>query len=199
MPKLTKEQLAQIEEYVSTLPEDEREAKLNEVVKQFEEQPTQCPFCLMSEGKLKTTNVYSDSKYLAVLEINPVNPGHVLLFPKKHIKTFAELSGEEVEEICKIAKKLDFSLLGIYGGVNILISEGEVAGQKFTHLVVNIIPRVADDAVSISWRGKPVDEKVLNEVKDKIISGIPIEVKHKVEEKIDVDDIKKRMFRRVLP
>jgi|SRR3989344_1930820 len=197
MPKLSKEQLAQIEEYVASLPENERQSKMSEIVKQFEDQPPQCPFCLMAEGKIKTTKIFEDNNFLAVLEINPVNAGHTLLFPKRHIKNFVNLINDELEEIPKIIKKVDFSLLGIYGGVNIVISEGILAGQKFDHLVVNIIPRSNGDKISIEWKGNTVDEKELLDIKEKIVQGFPVEIKK--HEEIKPEEVKGSLFKRRLP
>ena len=94
MPKISMEQMDQIQEYVNSLPENQRASKMMEIMKQFEDEPVQCPFCLMSDGKIKTTKVYEDSKYLGVLEINPSNPGHVLLFPRRHIKSFSDFHND---------------------------------------------------------------------------------------------------------
>jgi len=151
----------------------------------------------MAEGKIKTTKIFEDNNFLAVLEINPVNAGHTLLFPKRHIKNFVNLINDELEEIPKIIKKVDFSLLGIYGGVNIVISEGILAGQKFDHLVVNIIPRSNGDKISIEWKGNTVDEKELLDIKEKIVQGFPVEIKK--HEEIKPEEVKGSLFKRRLP
>ena len=197
MTKLSKEQLTQIEEYVASLPESERQSKMNDIVKQFEDQPPQCPFCLMSEGKIKTTKIFEDNNFLAVLEINPINVGHTLLFPKRHIKNFVNLNNDELEKISKIIKKIDFSLLGIYGGVNIVISDGALAGQKFDHFVVNIIPRKKEDKVNMDWLGNNADEKSLQDMKIKILESFPVEIK--TQESIKPDDIKNALAKKRLP
>src|SRR3989344_73698 len=101
MPKLTKEELKEIEEYIKSFPEEEREEKLKEITSKLS-QESQCPFCLMSEGKINTTKIYEDENFLAVLEINPANTGHTLLFPKRHIKSFSELNEQETEDIVRI-------------------------------------------------------------------------------------------------
>lgn len=176
MPKITKEQLAQIQEYLQSLPEEEREEKLKEVVSQFEEeQEPQCPFCLMSEGKIKTTKVYEDSNFLAVLEINPANPGHTLVFTKRHIKIFSELNEQETEDISKIMKKLTTALSNLTGSMNILVSEGLASGQKFEHLVINIIPRNKNDSVKIGWQPTPMKPEDLEKIKQTIVENFPVE------------------------
>jgi len=68
--------------------------------------PPQCPFCLIAEGKIETNVIYSDDKFLGVLDINPANPGHVLLFPKVHYTNLNDMSDELTSRMFIIAKNL---------------------------------------------------------------------------------------------
>lgn len=191
MTKLTKEQLDQIQEYIQSLPEQEREPKLKEIMTQMENETPQCPFCLMSEGKIQTTKVYDDENFMAVLEINPVNKGHAILFTKRHIKSFLEFNEMETEVIGKIIKKLSSSISKLGEGVNILYSEGKASGQRFEHFTINFIPRTKDDSVKIGWQGKPANENELPKVRDLIIENIPIEKPKVVSQPIDEERLKK--------
>lgn len=193
MAKLSKEQLAQIQQYIETFPEDEREEKLKEVTSQFEQETPQCPFCLMSEGKIQTTKIYEDSDFLAVLEINPGNKGHTLLFPKRHIKSFSDLNEQETETITKTLKNISIAVSRISEGVSIVISEGKAANQRFEHLVINFIPRTKEDSIQISWQSKKAEEKELNELRDKIIGNIPKERPKTIP--IDTDKLKKEFLK----
>lgn len=193
MPELTKEQMEQVEQYLASLPEAEREAKREEIMSQLENQTPQCPFCLMNEGKIKTTNIYSDDNFMAVLEINPANPGHTILFPKRHIKSSSELNDQEVESLGKILKNLTTAVSSISGSVNIIDSEGPDSGNKFDHMTINLIPRVQGDSVQIVWQPKKAEEKELEEVQQKLIQNIPKEeVK---EEPVDEDELKKEFYK----
>lgn len=174
MENLSKEQLEEIQEYINSLPESERENKLKEIETKFQEKP-QCPFCLMAENRIQTTRVYEDAYFLAVLEINPANIGHTTLLSKRHIKTFSELNEEEIESLPKIIKKLDASLFSISGSLNILISEGLDSGNRFEHFVVNLIPRSKGDSVKIVWQPEKPGEENLKEIQKKIIESIPKE------------------------
>ncbi|MFA4886834.1 MAG: HIT family protein [Candidatus Nanoarchaeia archaeon] len=195
MPDLSDEQMTQIKKFVETFPEAEREAKLEEILSQLvtdEKAPKtpQCPFCLLAEGKLKTQKVFEDEEFLAVLEINPANPGHTLLFPKKHLETIHALAS--LPEFLLIAENIAASVGAHSAGVNVLYSFGVVAGEKFNHFVVNIIPRKEKDDVSFTWKPKQSSEKELNEMREKIAVGL---VKKKEEPVVvlDLDKIKKRM------
>ena len=177
MPQLTKEQLAEIEEYVKTLPEEEREEKLKEVVSKMENEKPQCPFCLMSEGKIQTAKVFEDPYLMAVLEINPVNEGHTILFTKLHRLSISELTDPEMESFTKALKSLSISIKSFSDSLNIVMSEGTDSGNRFGHIVANLIPRAVNDNVSIAWKGKPAKEDVLQVSKEKIIENLPKEKK----------------------
>ena len=195
MPDLSDEQMAQIKKFVETFPESEREAKLEEILSQLvtEEKGSktpQCPFCLLAEGKLKAHKVFEDNEFLAVLEINPANPGHTLLFPKKHLETIHALPS--LPEFLLLAENIAASVGSFSGGVNVLYSFGAVAGEKFNHFVVNIIPRKDKDEVTLTWKPKPANEKELEGMREKIATGL---VKKKEEPVVVVDPnkIKKKM------
>ncbi|GEM_PF-196005 len=194
MPRVSEQQLAQIKEFVNTFPEEEREAKLQEVMAELEgeqEKKPQCPFCLMTEGKINTYKVYEDEKIMGVLEINPVNPGHILLFPKTHISSLKGADPETVESLLKIAQVLSDVLLSFAEGANVLFSEGSVAGQRFPHYIVQIMPRFKGDAVRIEWQGKPLGEKELAMLREKIMGAIASLAKPKeVKQEVPVDSSK---------
>ena len=189
MAKLTEQQLAQIQEYLKSLPEEERETKAKEIMSQFEEQEPQCPFCLMSEGKIKTTRLYEDENFIAVLEINPANKGHTIIFTKRHIKSYSQLNEQETESLTKIIKKISIALSMMAEGVNVLESEGKTAGQRFDHFTINIIPRTKDDQVKIIWQPQKSSESDLEKVKQEIIENIPKEKPKEVP--VDEEKIKK--------
>ncbi len=157
--KISPEQLAQMKEFVQTFPEEEQEAKMQELLEELEQsegaQKPQCPFCLMSSGAITTFKVFEDNEMLAVLEINPANPGHILLFPKAHVTYLKETKPEVAETVLRMAYTLSNILLTFAEGTNILFSEGAVAGQRFPHAVVHIIPRLKGDNVRIEWQSKP--------------------------------------------
>ncbi len=197
MTQLTKGQLEEIQQYILTLPEHERESKLKEIMSQFEQSTPQCPFCLMTENKIQTTKVYDDQYLIAVLEINPANPGHILLFPKRHISTFASLNEQELEILPQILKKLQSALITLFKSSNIIISEGPNSGQKFEHLVINLIPRQKNDSITIAWGQNKISEDELKKLQKNILESIPQEKK---EPKIEPPkNLKERLKKTYLP
>ena len=50
-----------------------------------------CIFCDIVAGRLPASMVYQDDHCAAFMDIQPVNPGHVLVIPKDHAAYLAEL------------------------------------------------------------------------------------------------------------
>ena len=48
-------------------------------------QKQQCIFCHIVSGKVASRKVYEDDSVIAILDIHPANPGHVLLLPKEPV------------------------------------------------------------------------------------------------------------------
>ena len=72
--QMTEEQVKELQEKIKNMSPEE--------LKEF--QKKQCVFCQIISGKVQSKKVYDDEKCIAILDINPANPGHVLLLPKEH-------------------------------------------------------------------------------------------------------------------
>ena len=71
-----------------------------------------CIFCKIAAGEIPSTKVYEDDKVLAFKDINPLAPVHILVIPKTHIESAAEITADNsavvahiFEVIAKIAKE----------------------------------------------------------------------------------------------
>jgi diadenosine tetraphosphate (Ap4A) HIT family hydrolase len=84
----------------------------------------------------------------------PINHGHVILAPVRHLTSLTMLNDCLYGEIHKIAKKIAIALLKTkdYDGFNIQYNHGECAGQDCGHAALHIIPRVGTDGFHINWR-----------------------------------------------
>ena len=64
-----------------------------------------CIFCKIAQGKIPSYKIWEDKNNLAFLDVNPLNPGHVLLIPKKHEDYLFDLNDNEYTELMLNAKK----------------------------------------------------------------------------------------------
>ncbi|MBI4779547.1 HIT family protein, partial [Candidatus Falkowbacteria bacterium] len=99
-----------------------------------------CIFCKIIAGEIPSYKVYEDDRILAILDINPVNPGHTLVVPKKHFVNIEEADEETLCQVIKTVKKVGFSLKNNLGapGYNVQVNNDPVAGQAVPHLHFHI-------------------------------------------------------------
>ena len=63
------------------------------------ESQTDCLFCKIIEDEIPADRIYEDSDYIAIRDINPQAPTHILIIPKRHIPTVNDIESEEKELI----------------------------------------------------------------------------------------------------
>jgi ATP adenylyltransferase len=106
-----------------------------------------CIFCKIAKEKKKTL-VLKKGEVFVVMNKFPYNTGHLLIFPKRHVKEIEELTENEMIEIFKTLKKCVLLLKKALKpkGFNIGINIGEVAGASIKHLHIHIVPRFGSEA-----------------------------------------------------
>ena len=101
-----------------------------------------CIFCKIINGEIPSDKVYEDEDVLAFKDINPAAPIHILVIPKKHIKSLLELEEEDYELIGKIQKtinKLAKQLNIEEEGFRVIVNCGKDAGQEVMHLHYHLL------------------------------------------------------------
>ena len=63
-------------------------------------------FCKIVKEEIPAVKIWEDEKYLAFLDVTPINPGHTLLIPKKHTDYLFDLNDKEYSELMLNAKKI---------------------------------------------------------------------------------------------
>jgi len=112
----------------------------------------QCIFCDIAKDKISSYRVYEDEKTFAFLDINPRNPGHTLVIPKKHYETIFQLPENDVSSLFRSVKKVAMAIkIGMNAdGISIAQSNESAAGQDIHHIHVHVIPRFSpEDPVSV--------------------------------------------------
>lgn len=143
-----------------------------EELKEF--QKSQCIFCQIVAGKVQSRKVYEDDKVTAILDINPANPGHILLMTKGHYSIMPQVPDDEVAHVFMAVKSLSNSLLRSMDaqGTNIIVANGIAAGQRAQHFMVHIIPRKENDGINFALPQKTLSQNEIEAIGDKLINGI---------------------------
>ncbi len=109
---------------------------------------TECIFCRIVSGELPSSTVYEDDHVLAFMDIQPVNPGHVLVIPKEHAADLKDLDPHLGGYLFQVGQQVAAAIRGasvLSEGVNLLVADGEAAGQEVFHMHLHVIPRFAND------------------------------------------------------
>lgn len=115
-----------------------------------------CTFCKIISKELPSEIVFEDSDALVILDINPVNPGHLLVMPKVHQEDFLSTPDDLAAKLMTTAKKMAGVMMTTVeaSAFNIGINNGHDAGQAVAHLHIHVIPRHHMDG-HVHWQGKP--------------------------------------------
>ena len=117
----------------------------------------ECVFCKIVKGIVPESVVYDDEKVLAFMDIQPVNPGHVLVIPKAHASGLSNLDEETGAHIFKVGMRVADAVKrsGVKcDGVNLLLSDGRAAFQEILHVHLHVIPRFEGDGLHIGFGPK---------------------------------------------
>jgi histidine triad (HIT) family protein len=101
-----------------------------------------CVFCKIVAGEIPTDVLYQDEGLIAFRDINPLAPTHLLIIPKKHIPSLAELSDAEmplIGHMAKVANQLAREEGIFESGYRIAISCGKQGGQEVPHLHMHLL------------------------------------------------------------
>lgn len=111
-----------------------------------------CTFCDIIHGAAEVSVCYEDATTLAFMDIQPVNPGHVLVAPKAHHESLLDLPAALAAELFAVATKLApiVRAASRADGLNLVVSSGAAAGQDVYHFHIHLIPRVKADGFDIA-------------------------------------------------
>ncbi len=163
-------------------------------------QKKNCIFCQIISGKVQSKKIYEDPKCLAVLDINPSNPGHILLLPKEHYSIMPQMPEDVIGHMFMIAKSLSNIMLKTLKvtGTTIFVANGIAAGQKAQHFMLHVIPRKEGDGLDVlNIPQRQVNENDMVEVHKRLVEkinqvfGIQQEVKEPEEHIEDLKEVAK--------
>jgi histidine triad (HIT) family protein len=103
----------------------------------------ECIFDQIASGKIPSDVVYQDDTVMAFKDIHPRAPIHILIIPKKHIPSLAELSKEDlpiVAHMLEVASTVA-NQQGAGSSFKLIINTGSSSGQVVMHLHMHLLAR----------------------------------------------------------
>lgn len=99
-----------------------------------------CVFCQIVSGEIASEILYRDEEVVAFRDIEPRAPTHILIVPKKHVSTLAEVEDEAlIGRMVKVAKELAKQEGISERGYRLVINCGRDGGQIIPHLHMHLL------------------------------------------------------------
>jgi diadenosine tetraphosphate (Ap4A) HIT family hydrolase len=122
--------------------------------------PEGCPFCRLTNSQCVIVSDLS----CVIPDAFPVNPGHLLIIPKRHAGDFFDLTENEIADLMGLLQRAKAVLDETYNpaGFNVGINVGTAAGQTIPHVHIHLIPRYLGDVMDpvggvrgvLPWKAK---------------------------------------------
>jgi histidine triad (HIT) family protein len=110
---------------------------------------SECAFCRIVRGDAPAELLYANARAIAILDINPIHYGHVLVIPKTHCPNFVDLHRDDLHAVSDVVQVVSRAIVGALQppGFNIFSNNGRAAGQSVFHFHFHITPRYEDDDI----------------------------------------------------
>ena len=128
----------------------------------------ECVFCQITRREAPASIIYEDDEVTVFLSNRPVNVGHSLIVPRKHIVDIYEASEDEVAYLFRMAKRVAHAVAAATGveAIRIVQNNGADAGQVIFHLHIHIIPMKPNNHLRFENQLRPME--LLREDAEKI-------------------------------
>ncbi|MGI6514308.1 MAG: histidine triad nucleotide-binding protein [Syntrophomonadaceae bacterium] len=102
---------------------------------------TECVFCKIINKEIDSSIVFEDDDVLAINDINPLAPVHILLMPKKHIANLDDMqeSDQGLLGYIQFRAREIARQVGLDGNFRLMTNCGEKAGQRVFHLHYHLL------------------------------------------------------------
>lgn len=127
----------------------------------------ECIFDKIVNGELPSYKVYEDEEHLAFLTIHPINPGHTLVIPKKHISYLFDMEDEDLTKLMLVSKKVANILKKAFnprtGKIGVMVAGGEVP-----HVHIHLVPMDSETDLTFERQKFDVTPEEFTQVLEKI-------------------------------
>lgn len=107
-----------------------------------------CVFCEIVAGRSPASFVHKNDDAVAFMDIGGINEGHTLVVPRRHAASLGDLEVESGAAVWSLGLRVAAAVRrsGLRcEGVNLLLADGEAAGQEVFHVHLHVLPRWTGD------------------------------------------------------
>jgi histidine triad (HIT) family protein len=121
-------------------------------------------------GEIPSAKVYEDEHVIAFMDAGQVNPGHVIVATKKPFETLTDADPESAAALFAAAHSIAIAVERAFrpAGLTLLQANRAAGWQTVPHLHLHVLPRHADDGVTLGWPRKNPPLETLRELAARI-------------------------------
>lgn len=133
-----------------------------------------CVFCRIVKRELPASLVYEDAATIAFMDIGQVNPGHVIVATKPHVENIYGLDDTLAGEVFRTATRVAKAAKKATGcaGMSLLQANEPAGFQTVFHFHIHVLPRQADDGVTLRWPAKNPPREQLERWAEKLRAAL---------------------------
>jgi histidine triad (HIT) family protein len=125
-----------------------------------------CVFCRIVRGELPAAKVHEDADTMAIMDIQSVNPGHMLVLVKPHRANVYALDDALAGAVFRTAARMARAAKQAFGceGVTLFQANEKAGAQTVFHFHIHVLPRWEGDGMTLAWPVKNPSREVLEEM-----------------------------------
>ena len=133
-----------------------------------------CVFCRIRDGEHPSTKVAEAERAFSIMDINPLNDGHVLVLTKVHVPSLFEIAEEDLVAAARLAWRVASGIRrGLApDGLNFVQANGKAAFQSVPHFHIHLIPRWLGDGKGFDWTLVPGDPARIRDAAERIRAAL---------------------------
>ena len=105
-----------------------------------------CAFCAIVAASRPAYRVLETDDVVGFLDVRPVFKGHVLLVPREHHETLADLPSNLLRPLFEQVQRLSGAVVSALGADGSFVAVNNVVSQSVPHLHVHVVPRRSRDS-----------------------------------------------------
>ncbi|HRP22926.1 MAG TPA: HIT family protein [Thauera sp.] len=135
-----------------------------------------CVFCRIAQGELPASKVFEDEHTLAIMDIQSVNPGHMLVLLKPHRANVYELDDSLAGAAFRTAARMARAAKQAFGceGVTLLQANEKAGAQTVFHFHIHVLPRWEGDGMELAWPVKNPPREELEAMAEKLRAALAL-------------------------
>jgi histidine triad (HIT) family protein len=106
-----------------------------------------CLFCRIADGSERADVVFADDVAVGFLDRSPVFKGHVLVVPRLHVVTLADLPVDSIGPLFERVQRVAQAATSGLGAHGTFVANNNTVSQSVAHLHVHVIPRHRKDGL----------------------------------------------------